>query len=277
MSRRGAFSAQFRQIVLDPIYVSTTVVVTLVFGFVSAFQTYLITSLQARIVYWAIVCLATLVVYATSSALLHAWNPAFLKRRHPVYSEILAALIVSFILAPPARLLLGQFAGIPVTYGDMAFTWLKYLSVCPLIVGVASIVRFREARNLPGNAGTDVASGALPEPQGPMPEEPADVDGTPSGEPGPSPHAPFYIEAEDHYVKLVFADIVDIKRNSLRKEARQWQGLGLQVHRSYWVRRDQIADHERNGRQLLIRLKSGTRIPVGRSYEKDVLDLVRRS
>ena len=40
---------------------------------------------------------------------------------------------------------------------------------------------------------------------------------------------------------------------------------GLQIHRSWWVALDRIARIDREGRDYVVRLDSGVRIPVGRS------------
>lgn len=86
-------------------------------------------------------------------------------------------------------------------------------------------------------------------------------------------NAPLYLEADDHTVKLVFADHVVLKRTKLSEAARQWASSGMRVHKSFWVNASQIQSRERSGRQLVLVLKSGHRIPVGRSFEKLVTSL----
>jgi hypothetical protein len=76
------------------------------------------------------------------------------------------------------------------------------------------------------------------------------------------------VEAEDHYVKVHttrgaelvyyrFADALDDLRGH----------DGLQVHRSFWVRRGAIEHVETAGRQWELRLTGGLRVPVSRSNQ----------
>jgi len=41
---------------------------------------------------------------------------------------------------------------------------------------------------------------------------------------------------------------------------------GLQVHRSHWVARDQIASVKRTGDRAIMTLKTGAEIPASRTY-----------
>lgn len=47
---------------------------------------------------------------------------------------------------------------------------------------------------------------------------------------------------------------------------------GLQIHRSHWVAVDAVARTVRTGDKLLVELKDGRRLPVSRSYTRDVRD-----
>ena len=46
--------------------------------------------------------------------------------------------------------------------------------------------------------------------------------------------------------------------------------LGLQIHRSYWVARDQVQAHRRDGKQLLLITTAQDALPVSRRYRKAV-------
>ncbi len=81
---------------------------------------------------------------------------------------------------------------------------------------------------------------------------------------------PTYIESEDHYLKIVRDCGVEFVRANLGEVATALGTFGLRCHRSYWVSRAAIERRRRQGRQLLLVLKDGTEIPVGRSYEKAV-------
>ena len=84
-------------------------------------------------------------------------------------------------------------------------------------------------------------------------------------------HAPLFVESEDHSIKVVYEHRVVIKRKSLSDEIRNWQTCGFRVHKSFWVNSQQMERRERIGRRMYLVLKSGQRIPVGRSFEKNVI------
>ena len=78
-----------------------------------------------------------------------------------------------------------------------------------------------------------------------------------------------YIQADDHYLHVKtdqgkglslhrMSDAVDDLTNA----------DGLQVHRSWWVARDAVAEISKEGRRRTITAIDGTAIPVGRSFEK---------
>ncbi len=83
---------------------------------------------------------------------------------------------------------------------------------------------------------------------------------------------PFYIESEDHYVKIVSAKGVEVVRARLSDLAEEFGEAGMRCHKSYWVSFDAISHKSRAGRQMRLVLKCGTVIPVGRSYEKAVIN-----
>ena len=79
----------------------------------------------------------------------------------------------------------------------------------------------------------------------------------------------FAVSSEDHYLRihtnlgeeLILMRLADALRELVNAD-------GLQVHRSWWVAHDGVADVDReNGRPVLI-LKSGGRAPVSRTYQK---------
>ena len=81
---------------------------------------------------------------------------------------------------------------------------------------------------------------------------------------------PYYIESEDHYLKMVYLGKVEFIRANLSEVAAGFATRGMRCHKSYWVSRSAIEKRRRHGRQLLLVLKDGTEIPVGRSFEKRV-------
>ncbi|MEL6437508.1 MAG: LytTR family DNA-binding domain-containing protein, partial [Pseudomonadota bacterium] len=85
------------------------------------------------------------------------------------------------------------------------------------------------------------------------------------------PSTPSYMESEDHYLKCVNDGGVEVVRASLTEFAGKFGNLGFRCHKSFWVAQHAVDHKRRDGRRLLLVLKDGTEIPVGRSYEKSVL------
>jgi DNA-binding LytR/AlgR family response regulator len=50
------------------------------------------------------------------------------------------------------------------------------------------------------------------------------------------------------------------------------EGSGEQVHRSWWVARNAVASHYRQGRDLRLRLHGGLEVPVSRALAKQLRD-----
>jgi len=75
------------------------------------------------------------------------------------------------------------------------------------------------------------------------------------------------ISSEDHYLRVHTSVGEEMILMRLADAVRELGGTsGLQVHRSWWVAKAGIAEEKRgNGRSLLV-LKSGTEVPVSRSY-----------
>ncbi|MEO0550655.1 MAG: LytTR family transcriptional regulator DNA-binding domain-containing protein [Pseudomonadota bacterium] len=82
------------------------------------------------------------------------------------------------------------------------------------------------------------------------------------------------ISSEDHYLRVYtnLGEALILMR--LADAVRELEGAaGAQVHRSWWIAKASIADEKRqNGRSLLV-LKSGTEVPVSRSYHARAKEL----
>lgn len=94
--------------------------------------------------------------------------------------------------------------------------------------------------------------------------------------PGAAPRPPvselIYVEAEDHYVKMVYSDRVEHKRARFSDVTAELGDTGMRVHKSFWVNRAFVTGTRRSGRRLVLVLRDGVDIPVGRSMERTVLD-----
>ena len=89
--------------------------------------------------------------------------------------------------------------------------------------------------------------------------------------------APEWIRAQDHYLEMFDGKKSTLLRARIRDVSTQYpEKLGIQVHRSWWVRRDTPERLERAGRDTIIITKSGVRIPVSRRNQKWVRELLEQ-
>jgi len=82
------------------------------------------------------------------------------------------------------------------------------------------------------------------------------------------------VEAEDHYLRLHTSRGQDLILLRLADAIDELAGIeGAQVHRSWWVARDAIADARRGDGRATLTLKDGSEVPVSRTYAKVIRDL----
>lgn len=75
-----------------------------------------------------------------------------------------------------------------------------------------------------------------------------------------------FLEMEDHYLRIHTSEGSDIVLYRMEDAARDLQGQGLRVHRSYWVAEDALAGARRHRQSWRLRLIDGREVPVGRTY-----------
>ena len=81
------------------------------------------------------------------------------------------------------------------------------------------------------------------------------------------------VEAEDHYLRLHTSRGQDLILMRLADAVAELDGVeGMQVHRSWWVARDGIADARRGDGRASLTLKSGAPVPVSRTYAPALRD-----
>lgn len=81
------------------------------------------------------------------------------------------------------------------------------------------------------------------------------------------------VEAEDHYLRLHTSKGQDLILLRLADAVAELEGIeGAQVHRSWWVARDAIADARRSDGRASLTLKDGSQVPVSRTYAKTLRD-----
>jgi len=77
------------------------------------------------------------------------------------------------------------------------------------------------------------------------------------------------VEAEDHYLRLHTSKGQDLILMRLSDAVAELEGIeGAQVHRSWWVARDAIADAVRGDGRATLTLKDGSEVPVSRTYAR---------
>jgi DNA-binding LytR/AlgR family response regulator len=77
------------------------------------------------------------------------------------------------------------------------------------------------------------------------------------------------VEAEDHYLRLHTSKGQDLILLRLADAIAELEGIeGAQVHRSWWVARDAIADAKRGDGRATLTLKDGAEAPVSRTYAR---------
>jgi hypothetical protein len=75
-----------------------------------------------------------------------------------------------------------------------------------------------------------------------------------------------WMKAEGNYVDVYGADDHRLVNDVFSRAADELRPLGIQVHRSYWVARDNIIRVESDKGRTYAVLKGGHRVPVSRSY-----------
>jgi hypothetical protein len=77
------------------------------------------------------------------------------------------------------------------------------------------------------------------------------------------------VEAEDHYLRLHTSKGQDLILMRLADAVAELDGIeGAQVHRSWWVARDAIAQARRGDGRATLTLKDGAEVPVSRTYAR---------
>jgi len=75
------------------------------------------------------------------------------------------------------------------------------------------------------------------------------------------------LKAEDHYVRVYTTRGDTLVHHRFRDAMAELEGIdGLQVHRSFWVRRSAISRRYSEGHGQFLQLKNDLRVPVSRSY-----------
>ncbi|MGB0902890.1 LytTR family DNA-binding domain-containing protein [Halocynthiibacter sp.] len=79
------------------------------------------------------------------------------------------------------------------------------------------------------------------------------------------------VSVQDHLVEVYTDKGMSRLRMRLRDALKEIpEDLGLTVHRSHWVSRDQVRQGQKSGGKITLQLEDGSRVPVSRSCEAKV-------
>jgi hypothetical protein len=79
-----------------------------------------------------------------------------------------------------------------------------------------------------------------------------------------------WMKAEGNYVDVYGSDDHRLVNYVFSRAAEELRSLGIQVHRSYWVARDNLIRVESDKGRIYAVLKGGHRVPVSRSFLREV-------
>jgi hypothetical protein len=86
------------------------------------------------------------------------------------------------------------------------------------------------------------------------------------------------VKAEQHYIKIITATRSYLVLHRFSDALCELPSSdGLQLHRSWWVRRDAIQRVRQNSRKMMVILQTGEEIPVSGPYQALVRQLARTS
>lgn len=78
------------------------------------------------------------------------------------------------------------------------------------------------------------------------------------------------LEMQDHYLVVHHSGGSEMILCRMEDAARELSGLGMRVHRSWWVAADAVAGVEREGQRTILRLTDDRQVPIGRSFRPDI-------
>jgi hypothetical protein len=79
-----------------------------------------------------------------------------------------------------------------------------------------------------------------------------------------------WMKAEGNYIDVYGAEHHRLVNYVFSRAVEELRPLGIQVHRSYWVARDNLVGVESSKGRIYAVLKGGHRVPVSRSFVREV-------
>jgi LytTr DNA-binding domain len=232
--------AHYRQ----PTVLAVLAAVTLVLGVSGPFHTLTTFSLLPRSAYWATIVGVT---YGTGYFISRLTHP-----RVAPLPVILRVAATAFVIACAVTLILLVLnAGVgltPKSLAEVAGGFFAVFAICCAIEGVGTVAHLTRAKPVPS---------------------PTILDRLPLEKRGTL----IALSVRDHYVDVITTRGREMLLMRLSDAIRETQGVdGMQVHRSHWVARAQIARVRRQGDTATLTLHNNTEIPVSRAGLKLVQD-----
>ncbi len=234
--------------VLSPTRLVSWTLVTLLGGIGGPFSTYTIENVPLRMLYWAIVSAATILICAGLRTLLCQMFPRlWIGWISVITGVILAAVLTPLLVRLTPHLMSSTFMG-------RAPGWQVFF----VIAAVPPLIEWLRAVTVSAPAGGGGGSGAAP---------PRLLRRLPEAVQGDILH----LAGRDHHVDVRTSAGTHSIRLRLRDAVLETEGVeGLCVHRSHWVALAAVVGHEWHNRRPRLILSDGTRVPVGRKFEAEV-------
>ncbi|KPQ06783.1 MAG: Response regulator of the LytR/AlgR family [Rhodobacteraceae bacterium HLUCCA12] len=245
-----------------------------VLGLIGPFGTFDLLSAGPRLAYWLAVVSANWLladaVLRRVDALTHG-RLAMPRLFVPLAGALVAAVPATGIVAIANGVSgIGWPGNVPVLFGQVL------LLLAAIALPVYAWEEMRDAAasppdHGPGDAGATVPAGAD-----------AGRPGGGPGDPGQSLFAArlsvplerplLCLEMQDHYLVVHHGGKATMILCRMDDAARELDGLGHRVHRSWWVAAGVVAGVVREGQRVSLELTDGRRVPVGRSYRPALKD-----
>ena len=207
------------------------------------------TSLAQRLLYWVPTMLAGAVI-GTCVGVATARRPKIGE------NHLLLWAVITVLVALPTTVLVWAMSG--AVFGDRAPSDMPFY-LGPVLLISAPMTAIMMLLNRPGPATHAAPAGAAPAPVRFAERLPAKILGG----------VIYAVEAEDHYLRVRTSKGDDLILLRLADAMAELDGVeGAQVHRSWWVARDGVAEVKRDGGRVTLVLKDGAEAPVSRPNVK---------
>lgn len=237
------------------------IVVGIILGLLGPFGTFQSLDGPARMGYWLSIVVVNWMLCDQAVRRADAWMGA--KRHLP---PMLIPLLGSFVAAIPATAVVytaGALAGLPPE-SPLTLFW-KVLLIC----AVLSVTFYLKGTSPAGREAHRVTASPAAASQPP----------TDSPEPGtlffqrlpkPLQGKLLCLQMQDHYLSVHSMGCEQLILCRMEDAARELDGLGRRVHRSWWVADGAIEAVQRHNGRFSLQLVDGRKVPVGRTYQASI-------